>query len=248
MHRNRGARSADPRRDLVSEHHASAGAHHWPARNSWKNRADGTSVSPSRACRTQSERCETQRPCGRSTRDSHRHWPRHCLTPRSRPSDERAHCASPPRRNAAVTFEARGVMVRRRPETAGPGVQPGSVGGRGDRLGRVDGPRQAAAVRLPTAPRPNAQRSFRRHSPDPLAGTRSTPGPSPRNALHAPQFGPSRGAPRGTAVRARLGHRDLATVCAPLVARWIRPCCSPWLLPVSVPVTALDSPRGRRRI
>ena len=47
MHRNRGARSADPRRDLVSEHHASAGADHWPARNSWKNRTDGTSVSPS---------------------------------------------------------------------------------------------------------------------------------------------------------------------------------------------------------
>ena len=67
-------------------------------------------------------------------------------------------------------------------------------------------------------------------------------------SLQAPQFGPSRGAPRGTAVRARPGHRDLATVCAPLVARWLRPCCSPWLFPVSVPVTALDSPRGRRRI
>ena len=227
MHRNRGARSADPRRDLVSEHHASAGAHHWPARNSWKNRADGTSVSPSeglsypvRAMRNAATLWQVDArlspPLAKTLPDAEVEAQRRARTLRVTPS---AQCGG----------NLRGAGRDGPPTPRDLGTRCPAGISRGDRLGRVDGRRQAAAARLPPAPRPNAQRSFRRHSPDPHAGTRSTPGPSPRNALHAPQFGPSRGH-----LAARLCEPVLGTETSPLSApRWSRDGSGPVARPGS---------------
>jgi len=133
-------------------------------------------------------------------------------------------------------------MVRRRPETSGPGVQPGSVGA-------IVSAESTAAVRprlLDSRRRPG------RTPRGPSGDTRRTRTPvrgQRRDHLRGMRFMRlSSDLPGGTS---RHGCASPSSAPRPrhcLVARWVRPCCSPRLFPVSVPVTALDSPRGRRRI